>query len=91
MSFTVEMDPEKSREKSGKNYAVTPVSLTYKNKKMETYFEPLIPLSVAFTVPGTDLMIPVEQSIPLGNGFYESFLHHTTMLNTYPSHLQFPL
>ena len=48
------MDPEKSREKLGKTYAVTPVALTYKNKKRtETYFEPLISMSVTFTVEGT--------------------------------------
>jgi hypothetical protein len=44
------MDPKKNRTKSGKNYAVTPVALTYQNKKK--FFEPFIAMSVAFTVPG---------------------------------------
>lgn len=80
MSFTVVMDPEKSRKKSGKNFAVTPVSLTYKNKKMETYFEPLIPMSVAFIVPGTDLMIPIPS--------YNRFPWATDFMNRFYTILQ---
>ena len=51
VSFLVEIDPDKARTKIGKNYAVTPVALTYKNK--QSYFEPLIPVTISFTIPGT--------------------------------------
>jgi hypothetical protein len=52
VSFSVALDPDKTLTKSGKNYAVTPVALTYKNKQMKVYFEPLVPMSVHFKVPG---------------------------------------
>jgi hypothetical protein len=54
VSFSVAMDPDKVRTKPGQNYAVTPVALTYKNK--QTYFEPLVPMFVAFSVPDTGII-----------------------------------
>lgn len=48
MSFTVKIDPKNTKTKPGKYYAVTPVALSYKKNQM--YFEPLIPISIAFTV-----------------------------------------
>ena len=51
MSFSIVLDPEKTL-KSGINFAVMPIVLTYKdNTKNETFFEPLVPVSVEFTVP----------------------------------------
>lgn len=51
VSFSVQLDPRKTL-KPGKNFAVTPVALTYKDKtKSETFSEPLAPMSVAFYVP----------------------------------------
>jgi hypothetical protein len=54
------LDPDKTLTKSGKNYAVTPVALTYQNKQQNTYYEPLVPMSVHFKVPGKVLYIKVD-------------------------------
>jgi hypothetical protein len=51
VSFSVALDPDKTVTKSGKSFAVTPVALTYKNKA-QIYYEPLVPMSVNFKVPG---------------------------------------
>ena len=72
VSFSVAMDPDKVRTKAGKNYAVTPVSLVYQNKR--SFFEPLIPLSVAFTVPS-------KQAVPAQNAHGETLIILPTLSN----------
>lgn len=63
VSFSVAMDPDKVRTKPGQNYAVTPVALTYKNK--QTYFEPLVPMFVAFSVPDTGSTVEPTTARPM--------------------------
>ena len=49
--FTLELDGGKTL-KPGKNYAVTPIALTYKDiRTQEKFYEPLDPVSVTFMVP----------------------------------------
>ncbi|XP_028405472.1 uncharacterized protein LOC114528088 [Dendronephthya gigantea] len=60
VSFTVEIDPKNTKTSPGKYYAVTPVALSY--KKNQTYFEPLIPISIAFTV--SEKTQKSENSVP---------------------------
>ena len=57
VSFSVALDPDKTLTKRGKNYAVTPVALTYQNKEQKIYYEPLVPMSVVFNVPGRILTL----------------------------------
>ena len=54
VSFSVALDPEETIKKCGKTYAVTPVALSYKSKEPNSmpYYEQLVPMSVAFKVPG---------------------------------------
>ena len=49
VSFSIFLDPFKTL-KHGKSFAVTPVALTYKDNT-ETFYEPLVPMSVSFNVP----------------------------------------
>ncbi|XP_028406171.1 uncharacterized protein LOC114528690 [Dendronephthya gigantea] len=60
VSFSVSLDSEKTLKKSGTNYAVTPVSLTYQNNKGKSYYEPLVPMSVQFKVPEQPIQTPAN-------------------------------